>query len=266
MQTTLFSLALLTYIAAVVVRLGDIERFPGLARLGTPALVLGFVLHLGGLVAYTVQLGELPLRGPSGSMATISALVAAGFLWTRRNPRADAVGSFVIPLAVVLLALALFLPGETGGAVAPGGALWFPVHAAMMLVGLGGFGLAFGVSLLYLLVRWRLKNKKLVGLRRLPSLDTLDRLNTRFMVLGFTALTIGIAAGGLWAAALPERPAMGPTVYGSLVLWIWYAAAIQVRVVGGWRGRLAAGFSVVGFVGLAASLLAMLVVIQGWHT
>ena len=44
-----------------------------------------------------------------------------------------------------------------------------------------------------------------------------------------------------------------------------YAAAISVRVVGGWRGRMAALFSVVGFVGLIIGLGAIGVVFRGWH-
>jgi len=263
MATPLYTLALLAYILAFTISLMDREAWAGLRRLLGPALWIGYAAHLAGLGATAVSGGLAVLGSPAGSLAFISALVAAGFLWTRRNPRAEAVGGFVVPLAIVLLALSLFLPGES--AATGDGGLWFPVHLTMMLVGLGGFALAFGVSLLYLLVRWRLKNKKLTGLSRLPSLETLDRLNTRFVVLGFAALTVGIAVGGIWAASLAERPPMGPTIYGSLVIWVWYAAAIQVRVVGGWRGRLAAGFSVMGFVGLVSSLIGVFIAVSGWH-
>jgi len=264
MATPLYMLALLAYILAFTMSLVDREAYPSLRKIVGPALWAGYTAHLAGIGATAVAGGLTALGSPAGSMAFVSALVTAGFLWTRRNPRAEAVGGFVVPLSMVLLAIALFLPGEAVGET-PGGGLWFPVHLTMMLVGLGGFALAFGVSLLYLLVRWRLKTKKLMGLSRLPSLETLDRLNTRFVVLGFAALTVGIAVGGIWAASLPERPAMGPTIYGSLVIWVWYAAAIQVRVVGGWRGRLAAGFSVMGFVGLVSSLIGVLIAVSGWH-
>lgn len=265
MALTLYTLALSAYILAFVCRLLD-ERVPGVARISGPALWTGFAAHLAGIGALTASLGTVPLRSPSGSITCISVLVIAGFLWTRRNPQAESVGSFVVPLAIVLQAVALFLPGES--ARVPSDAestLWFPVHAAMMLIGLGGFALAFGISALYLLVRWRLKRKKLAHLNRLPSLDTLDRLNTRFVVLGFAALTVGIAVGGIWAASMTERPAMGPAAYGALITWVWYAAAIQVRVVGGWRGRLAAGFSVVGFLGLVLTLIIIAIIISGWH-
>ncbi len=265
MSLALYTLALSAYTLAFVCRLLD-ERLPGVARISGPALWVGFTAHLAGIAALGARLGTVPLRSPSGSITCISALVIAGFLWTRRNPRAEAVGRFVVPLAIVLQAAALFLPGESAGEGLTAGSLWFPVHAAMMLLGLGGFALAFGVSALYLLVRRRLKHKKLDHLNRLPSLETLDRLNTRFVVLGFAALTVGIAVGGIWAASMPERPVMGPTVYGSLITWLWYAAAIQVRVVGGWRGRLAAGFSVLGFLGLVITLLVTATIVSGWHT
>jgi len=272
LESVLFIFAILVYVLAAVLRLADSSRYPVLAlRAPGPALWIGFVAHVGGLVMMAVRLGDLPLRSPAGSMASLSALVAAGFLWTRRNPRAEAVGSFVVPLAIVLLALGLLLPEPS---LAPGDAVihqdwnpWFPIHAITTFLGLSGFAMACGVSVLYLVVRWRLKNKRLAGLARLPSLDALDRMNTRFVMVGFTTLTIGIATGGVWAATSPDRgDAMGPTVVATLIVWAWYALAIQVRVVGGWRGRLAAGFSVVGFMGLVAGLIVINIVSRGWHT
>jgi len=144
MTTPLYTLALLAYIVAFTASLVDREAYPTVRKATGPALGVAFLAHLGGLVATVMSAGVAAVGSPSGSMAFIAVLVAAGFLWTRRNPRAEAVGSFVVPLAIVLLALALFLPGESSGSIAPGSGLWFPVHATMMLVGLGGFALAFG--------------------------------------------------------------------------------------------------------------------------
>ncbi len=43
------------------------------------------------------------------------------------------------------------------------------------------------------------------------------------------------------------------------------ARAVMVRVVGGWRGRLAAHFSLVGFLGLLVCLGSIVAISRGWH-
>ena len=120
---------------------------------------------------------------------------------------------------------------------------------------------------MFLFVRSRLKGKKnLAALKRLPSLEVLDRIQFRSTLFGFAFLTLGIAAGGAWAAAsLTEPFFFDPKVLLTLVIWAWYGIALQVRLVAGWRGRWSALFSIVGFSGLIFSMLVLNFVVQGWH-
>ncbi|MCB9765296.1 MAG: cytochrome c biogenesis protein CcsA [Alphaproteobacteria bacterium] len=266
MEHLLFALALAGYLAVALSRVPGFERRPGWVEpAGRVALWGGVATHLAGLVWMSVSSDQLPVYTPGASMVLLSGTIGLVTLAVQRMPRAEALSGLLAALVVVLLGLGLILPNPIRATSEGIGSLWFPIHAAMIFLGLAGFALAFGVSLLYLTVRGRLKQKRLAGLQRLPALDSLDALNTRFIVFGFLALTVGIAAGGLWAASLEGDAAMGPTVYATLVLWGWYAAAVGVRVVGGWRGRLAAHFSVVGFVGLLLGLGAIGVAFQGWH-
>ncbi|MCB9745234.1 MAG: cytochrome c biogenesis protein CcsA [Alphaproteobacteria bacterium] len=266
MEHLLFLLAVLAFLLVAVSRMPGAERGPAwLNGVGTVALWVGAAAQLGGLVTMALRTQHLPVYTPGASMASLGLAVAIAALVLQRLPQGGTISGLLAALCVVLLGLGLLLPNDLVTAGASVGSLWFPIHAASIFLGLAGFALAFGVSLLYLRVRAQLKSKRLAGLERLPSLDELDGLNTRFVVAGFLALTLGIAAGGLWATAEGRTGALGPTVYATLVMWGWYAAAISVRVVGGWRGRMAALFSVVGFVGLIIGLGAIGVVFRGWH-
>ena len=171
----------------------------------------------------------------------------------------------LVSLASVLVGTSMLLPPQTPSEASPLASVWFPIHAIAVFVGLASFACAFGVSCVFLVVRQRLKRKDFSDLGRLPSLEGLDQLNTRFVVAGFLSLTLGIAAGGGWAASMGGGSGLGPTVAVTLVLWAWYALAVLVRVVGRWRGRLAAAFSVGGFVGMVVSLGAVMTLLRGWH-
>ncbi len=253
-------LALLGYLGAGAGSLwtADRERGQAVVWAGLGAVLL----HLGGLVAWGLRIDALPLTGSGDSFASLALLVGVGSLYARRLPRMELLEGVLKPVAAVLLALGLVLPSDVAPPDLEGP--WLPVHIAGMVVGVAAFTLSFGASVVWLQVRRRLKSKKLAGLARLPSLDQLDRLNTRFTLLGFAALTVGISAGGVWAH-FDGFPDLDPTIVITLLLWAWYAVAIQLRVVSGWRGRLAAAFSVVGFAVMLLCYVVIQLTYQGWH-
>lgn len=263
MEILFLSIALGAYLLVALLRVsGTATRGQTIARV---ALVVAVLAHTTGLGLLSLRTGRPPVTTAGGSLVSLSLLVAFGNLLLRRMPRGEPLEGLVAALSVALLGLGLILPNEVGATERAAG-FWFPLHAAMIFLGLGGFALSFGASVLFLVVRRRLKLKRLEGLNRLPSLDALDRVNTQLILFGFLALTAGIGAGGLWAASLGDREmALGPTVYITLTLWGWYAVAVVLRVVGGWRGRLAAHFSLVGFTGLLVGLGATLLWTRGWH-
>lgn len=267
MEPALFSLALLAYLAVAVVRLpGLIGPSPLGARVGVVALWAAPLTHIAGLGVLGARVGTLPLWSAGPGLLSLSALLGLANVAMRRQARAEALSGVVAALSATLLGVGLLLPSEVPLAPSALSNLWFPVHAAMIFLGLAGFALAFGASCVYLAADRRLRARRFDGLEGWPSIDTLDHLNTRFILTGFVALTLGIASGGLWATSRPEGGAdLGPTVLISFVLWGWYAAAVLVRVVGGWRGRMAAHFSLVGFVGMVVGLGAIALSRSGWH-
>lgn len=183
----------------------------------------------------------------------------------RRNLRA--LGMLLAPLALVLLGTAQVVPHRTVVALAETGtSAWLPIHLGLMFAGIAGFALSSVVGVLYLWARTRLKKKQFGGMSRLPSLEVLDRVQFRAMLFGFVFLTLGIGAGGAWAAAsLSEAWEIDPKVWFTLLIWAWYGAALQVRLVAGRRGRWTAMFSIVGFGGLLFSLVGLNFLLSGWH-
>lgn len=267
MDALLFMVALIAYLAVAGVRLSDPERKPDwLPWVLDGAMVVGLLAHAGALGLGVYRTGELPVHSAGASIASLAAVVGIGALAVRPRQQGEILAGVHVALVAVLLGLSLLMPVPVHTPDPALATVWLPIHAVSTFLGISSFGLAFGISLVYLQVRSRLKSKRLAGLARLPAIDTLDRLNTRCILAGFLALTIGIASGGLWAFT-KETPSsgLGPTVWATLLAWGWYAAAVLVRVVGGWQGKLAAHFSVFGFAGMVLSLGGILVVLQGWH-
>lgn len=199
-------------------------------------------------------------------LSATSLGVSAAFAWVGIG-RVRALGMLAAPLALVLLGTSMVVPPHGVQALTETGySPWLPIHLALVFSGIGGFALSFLVGLTYLWVRRRLKHKQFAGLAALPSLEVLDRIQFRAMLFGFVFLTLGIGAGGAWAAAsLDGNWGMDPKIWATVLIWFWYGLALQVRLVAGHRGRWTALFSIVGFAGLLFSLVGVNLLVSGWH-
>jgi ABC-type transport system involved in cytochrome c biogenesis permease subunit len=93
---------------------------------------------------------------------------------------------------------------------------------------------------------------------RLPSLQVLDNMNQRAIVIGWIFLTIGIIVGVVWAAQArggygatdPRVQAMSlldPKIFVALVCWFVYSFELFAARRIGWGGRRAAYLSALGF-------------------
>jgi ABC-type uncharacterized transport system permease subunit len=264
-----------------------VERIPYIAVLAAyalaavahllPALVGDRVVRsarwiaLSGVLVHATTLAAgafLSDRGPAFPEALSATALGAviAYVWVGTE-RMRALGLLLMPLAVVLLGIALVVPPHQVAALrGTGFSPWLPIHLALIFSGIGGFALSSGVGVLYLWVRDRLKKKKIQQVMWLPSLEALDRTQFRAMLFGFTFLTLGIGAGGAWAAAtLQDAWSVDAKVWFTVLIWFWYGVALQVRLVLGRRGRWTALFSIVGFCGLVFSLFGVNLLLSGWH-
>ena len=264
MHLVLLLVALLAYCASAAFRIAKWGPRPWVQKAGVVCAVLAVLAHVSAIGLSWLQGGGLPVSDIGGSVALISAGIGIGSLLLRPKERGEVLAGVLSSLAAVLLGVGLLLPGAGDQTDAVLSNVFFPIHALATFVGISSFALSFGVSAVFLLVRWRLKRKRFRGIAGLPSMESLDQLNTRCVVVGFLSLTLGIAAGGGWASAHGSS-GLGPVVWITLVLWAWYAFAVLLRVVGGWRGKITAQLSVFGFAGMAVSLGSVLLISQGWH-
>ena len=116
--------------------------------------------------------------------------------------------------------------------------------------------LNFAGAVMYLLQERQLKARRPGAFYyRLPPLETLDRLTYRALALGFPFLTVGLLLGAVSArAAWGSLFAFDPLALLSFVAWAIYAGTLAGRAAGGWRGRRAAYFAVLGFAALVLTL------------
>jgi ABC-type transport system involved in cytochrome c biogenesis permease subunit len=232
----------------------------GLERPTNAALGAAVVLHVAFLVVDYHQAGHSPVRDIHSTLALLSLGTVVGFLVAVIRYPITVLGAFVTPITLLL-----FLGSSLGRSVAPvpqevRSAL-LPIHVGVNVAGLVALVIAFGASTAYVLQDHMLRTKRLGGVfQRLPSLDVLDSLGFRSLVVGFPLLTVGVITGTIWAVRLnPGMPVFTAAQAMGLVTWTVFAWVLVMRVLAGWQGRRAAFGTIAGFLCALVVLAAYLV-------
>jgi cytochrome c-type biogenesis protein CcsB len=255
-----FHLTLVLYGCATTAYLACLFRTsPRLTTWATRLLTAGCIAHGLSTIHLASQAGHLPLTNLQESLSFFSLLIAATFLLFERRYKVTTLGSFVTPVALVMLIMASALHGEVRQLPPILQSNWFWFHALLAFVSYAAFAIAFGVAVMYLIQRHFLKAKHFGGLfQKLPPLETLDEISYRSLAVGFPLLTVAIISGAIWSEqAVGSYWVWDPKQTWSLITWFIYAALLHGRLTIGWRGKRAAILSIIGFIVLLITFLGM---------
>jgi cytochrome c-type biogenesis protein CcsB len=221
-------------------------------KLGRAAYLLisgGFAIHCAFTVARYLEAGHTPITNLHESLSFFSLAVIGVFLAFERKYRIHILGSFVTPLALLLMLASSIYPSAIPLLPPALKSRWLLVHSTLAFLSYATFAVAFGAAIMYLIQEHFLKRKRLGALyQKLPALDILDEINYRCLTFGFPLLTVAIITGAIWAeTAWGTYWSWDPKETWSLITWFVYAALLHGRLTTGWRGRRAALLSIIGF-------------------
>jgi ABC-type transport system involved in cytochrome c biogenesis permease subunit len=195
-------------------------------------LVAAFGLHTTAMALRGFSLQHCPVTNLYEAtifvMWTIVALYLLIGIWSRLR----FLGAFVSP---VLFAIGVFalMPGlDAHGARREGISALTSLHAALMSLSYGAFGLSSAAALMYLTQEHNLKFHKLQAiLSLLPPIQRLESAVGRLLLSGFVLLTIGLAVGALdlGRTSNPEVYWGDPKIVWSAIVWLLYAGLLVMR-------------------------------------
>ena len=245
------------YAAAAAVYIAHFaRREPRTGRTATAILGAAILSHTFLIGMQTMQAGYAPLVGTTAAISAFVWLLGLAYLYVELTSEERAMGAFVSTLLAALAILPALNP-----TIDPRPALLrsplFTVHVLAMLFAYASFALAFVLGITYVLLFKEIKAKHLgFFYARLPSLQILDVMNGRAVVVGWLFLTCGLVVGIVWASQIagsadPRAQAMhatDPKILIALICWAIYSFALFARRAIGWSGRRAAWLSAIGFV------------------
>jgi ABC-type transport system involved in cytochrome c biogenesis permease subunit len=219
---------------------------PNLQRANYAVMAAGFALHTMFLYLRGQALARCPLTNLFETQAFVAWAAVLFFLLIGPSYRVSFLGAFTAPLVLVICVAALLSPVDVPHTAPLAHSAWIEFHAAIAVVACGAFALGFVTGAMYLFQERQLKTRRLTSsFLLLPSIEQLDVIHFRLLIMGFAMLTAGMIGGvisyrivGHWTT---------PKIIWASAVWVLYGALVTARGLWTLRGRKVAVASMASF-------------------
>lgn len=233
----------------------------------TKLLILTLVLHLFYLLARTVEFGHPPVTTIFEILTVLAFSVAAAYLIIEFRSKSKDTGYFIVNIAfffqfissIFIRDLAEVPPILRSGV--------FGLHVSSALLGYAAITLSAVYGFLYLMLYHEIKASKFGTIyKKLPTLETLERMSFTAFEMAFIFLGIAIAVGLYWLPRTFDSFSYAdPKLVGTIVLWLLYGIGILAKRFGEWKGRKVMILSVCGFGITIFSMIVINMFFSGFH-
>jgi ABC-type transport system involved in cytochrome c biogenesis permease subunit len=195
-------------------------------------LLAGFCFNVLAMLERGLSFSRCPVNSLYEAVMFITWGILLVYLALGLWARLRFLGAFASP---VLLGMGVFglMPALDHPSIAKADLIngWSSLHAALILLAYGAFGLSSIAGLMYLSQEHNLKFHKLRAvLSVLPPIERLERTIGRLLLAGFVLFTAGLVVGAVWV----KKPAgvrfyEDVKVIWSVFLWFVYTGLLVMR-------------------------------------
>ncbi len=121
---------------------------------------LGFVSHTLALITRYAEAGYTPVTNLHESLSFFAWMIIGVLLMVNLKYKVKVLGSFLTPIALILMFFAFALPKEIFPLAPVLKSFWHPFHVIFAFLGNAIFALAFCCGVMYLIQENQLKSKK----------------------------------------------------------------------------------------------------------
>jgi ABC-type uncharacterized transport system permease subunit len=190
----------------------------------------GFGLHTTAMIWRGYTIHQCPVTNLYETTTFILWTMVAVYLVVGLWPRFRFLGAFASPLLFGLGVFALMPALDSVGTKAQG--VWTSLHAALMSLSYGAFGLSSVAALMYLTQEHNLKFRKAQAIfSLLPPIQRLEAAAGGLLLAGFVLLTIGLGLGAYDLVNLEHvrRHRGDAKILWSAVVWLLYLGLLVMR-------------------------------------
>lgn len=233
----------------------------------TRFLVATLCVHAVYLACRTLLTGHPPVTSVFEIMTVVSFTIAVAYAYIEMRSHEKETGLFILSLAFLFeVVSAAFIRDEVHlNPVLKSSVLGIHVGSAML--GYSALAISAVYGGLYLMMYHEIRTSKFgIVYRKLPDLQTLEKLSYRSIVLGFIFLTIVILVGYVWLpSAIENFSYSDPKLVVTDFVWGVYLFELITKKAMRWTGRTVVIVSIVGFSLTILSMVAVNVFLRSFH-
>ncbi|QPJ63397.1 MAG: cytochrome c biogenesis protein CcsA [Candidatus Nitronauta litoralis] len=247
-----FNISLVGYLLASIVYFVQlVYRRQLISNIAMSTVIAGFISHTLVIALRSQATGHGPYTTSFEVAVFFAWVLAVIFLFANWKYQIKDLGAFVVPVIFLVFLYATFLSREVVAFPDTEYQALLTLHRTLSILGYAALAMAFAVGCMYLIQEQQVKSKKLgMMFFRMPSLETLDNLNSRVISIGFPLFTLGFITGTMWNMEMTQHSIFSLNmikVWPFIAGWLIYGLVFFGRLFVGLRGKRAAQFSMAGF-------------------
>jgi len=231
----------------------------------TRFLVGTLIVHLVYIISHTFLTGHPPVTSVFEIMTVVSFTIGVAYLYIETRSHVKDTGMFILALAFLfqVMSAAFIRDYVQSKPVLPEGVFerstLLGLHVASAMLGYSALAISAVYGGLYLMMYHEIRSSKFgIVYRKLPDLQTLEKLSYRSIWLGFVFLTIVILIGYVWLPkTINDFSYSDPKLVITDIVWVIYFVALLFRRAMRWTGRTVIIVSMIGFALAVVSLVAV---------
>jgi len=233
----------------------------------TRLLIATLILHLFYLLARTVQFEHPPVTTIFEILTVLAFCVATAYLVIEFRSKSRETGYFIINIAFFFQFISSIFIKDLTEVPPILRSSFFGLHVSAALLGYAAITLSAVYGFLYLMLYHEIKASKFGTIyKKLPKLETLERMSFTAFKMAFLFLGIAILVGFFWLPrTFPNFSYSDPKLVGTVVLWFLYGLGILAKRFGDWKGRRVMILAVCGFGITIFSMIAINIFFSGFH-
>jgi ABC-type uncharacterized transport system permease subunit len=230
-------------------------------------LLVVLTTHFILLLARTVSFGHPPVTSIPEALSLLAFSVSVTYGVIERRSKAKETGYFILNIAFFFQLFSSVFIRDVPVVPEIFKSFWFGFHFTNALLGYASITISAAYGLLYLMLYHQIKAHQFGTIyKKLPNLETLERMNFIAITLAFIFLGLAITAGVIWLPmAFPGNSYADPKLIGTASIWLIYGVGIISKMRGVLRGRSLMVLSICAFAAAAFSMTIINLFFSNFH-
>ncbi|HVN49561.1 MAG TPA: cytochrome c biogenesis protein CcsA [Bacteroidota bacterium] len=236
-------------------------------RIKTPMLIFIVVLHLFYLILRSVEYSHPPVTNVFEIFSVLALAVAATYLVIEWNSHRTETGYFILNIAFFFQLISSLFIKDTYEVKEILRSPLFGIHVSAALIGYAAITIAGAYGFLYLMLYHEMKATRFgVIYKKLPTLESLERMAGTAILIAFLLLGCAIIFGIVWLRhVFPGEYHYDAKLVSTLVVWLLYGWMTFAPRFSSWKGRKLMLFAMIGFAISIFSLTVINIFFSGFH-